>query len=365
MKSSIVIEVTRDGIVPSEAEERAQWLEQHGVLPEEVKVSAVAELKSWAAAGANISPDGRADITGCHGNPDVIRNRLRKAIALRLRADPSDRSDFDATEVLDGVAAERADKARKAEAERLEEEARNTAILAHLRELAAHPDLVMDADGQPIPLPENVPQHVQRMISGFVWGSLQIPAVGRDELYVLHTESSARRRACLERKDAEVERSKIALRDWVQVVGPGIGLDATLIRAAAEGRDIISAVEAELRARVGTVIRRLIPEEHVANCCVTNSVFGNEVDKRVPTPRAYAVRDAIVEGASEIAKAAAHPEARVEVRNFERLDVESSNDNPAKWRAGFEVIVLTGACMGDIGWHVLVEPLAFDSKRRD
>ena len=116
MNGFVKISISRASVVP--VENRVAWLGKHGVIAKRFEIRAVAELGVWELL-SRISDDGEVEwryaLANRVGPAAYANKRIEEAIAERLREDPTDLSDFDATAIL-VAASEKAEEVKRIEA---------------------------------------------------------------------------------------------------------------------------------------------------------------------------------------------------------------------------------------------------------
>lgn len=171
-----------------------------------------------------------------------------------------------------------------------------------------------------------------------------------------------------EKKRIEAEKAaakaarQAAIREWVVKCGDAAKLPLAVLRAAREGRDVSDAVGNAVDASVCAAIKAAIPQKYQSDVVVGSKTYGeHEMDRRVPTQRAYDVRDALVAARELIIAAVMLPGVGFTVGDFQRFDV--SSDDAKIYRSGVDVIVKHPWYPAfDFGQIVLTEPLNYPSQ---
>lgn len=284
-----------------------------------------------------------------------------------------------AESVARGIEALRAKSERGRAEEEADRETRIAAALAAPPEEwmgEAHDSGYWTADGEPFhrrpvvdPQPrglylEDAVRHDQRIVAHRARLQAEVlPALVAEweaKTAAYDREQEAKAAAAAEQEAASeaadnARRAQVAA--WAIRHGEKINFPGTILRAAREGRDVYRAVCNEIEDRVFLAVRRLV-SDNVDDDAIGLTTYGKASDARVPTERAYAIRDALVAGGESIILAAALPGASVVVGDFERYDV--ANERKAVWRTGVDVVVTHPWFLDyDFGLRVLTEPLNY------
>jgi hypothetical protein len=223
------------------------------------------------------------------------------------------------------------------EASAREQAAREAAARERLsaRVLAVRADDVLDADGAEIG--NRIPYHSRS----------ELTDEAAKHVDAIRAERDARRAAAKARAKANAED----LRAWAAEHAP----EARIARAAREGRDVTSAIDALVSERVTEALEGCLANTPFA----VVSTYDSQPRTDVPTAAAYELLDLLATPAvrSAVLNACALPHAEVEVGPIMRFDVAESGS--AVWRTGVR-LTLRHPWLVDAHtqWSVLAEPLA-------
>lgn len=299
---------------------------------------------------------------------------------LRIR-DYSREVDLSAAPSAESVAAGiEAMRAAEIERERQEAEAREAKILAALaapdadwiyqRGISRTPPCVqsdprgiyLDATAR---LDPRVVSHRERLERDVLPGAVAGWAADCARMQQEADAEAAEKQRIEAEKAAAKEARHAAIREWVCEHGVAANLPHVVLRAASEGRDVAGAVRGVLDDAVRAVIKSAIPPEHRSDIAIGPDTYGEpERDSRVPTQRAYDVRDALIAARENVIAAVALPGAECTIGDFQRVDVAA--ERKPVWRAGINIVVTHPWYPGyDFGKIVLLEPLDYPPSDSD
>jgi len=305
MDATVTIEVYPEYAVPSEG--RVEWLEAHGAPPSSAEVSVTAPLAQWEAAGIGIAANGGLEWYG--REKDGVADTIRGAITRRIRATGEVPVEFDATDVLAGLAREREKALRAAAIEAERKEAEERAAKALHRQRAEEQLAVMRAGG------DDAIEAWRRLDSPKMWWNNLTDSE--------KAEVTAWGEAYEVAKKAAQERAKDEIRAFAAdgLAGPAAQ------RAAKEGYDVIGAV-------LDSVAAQQLPAPHARS--VPDDDYEWE-ERPSPNEDAFALLDRI---AQAVAAATVRPACvNVDCSRIMRITEPEGEEEHGRKRTGVVVTI--------------------------
>lgn len=353
MRSSFLLKIARNEIVPSEG--RAAWLDKWGKIGKEVEVSASAELCDWEGApGIEIDADGAILDRHSWVDPDTLA-AIRKQIIARLRVDPTNVLDFDATEILRALKAEIAAKQSAAAAKKQAEDEARLRAVQRIHSLTA--DDVMTSSGKILESIRQEEDDRVRQVARFALTDSSLRADINEDCtdWIDAIRSEAKRRADVAEQAASASKAARAAERRAWVLEHPEGLPTRIVRAANDGLDVVSVLRTFALEQIDAALDEA-DLEHV-------TTYGVEDDGRVPTERAYEIHDALVELLPELHSAAKVP-AHITIDGFKRVDVSDQNSKTV-WRSAIRLSIAMPMLGVDTARSILTEPLAWPADDSD
>jgi len=162
-----------------------------------------------------------------------------------------------------------------------------------------------------------------------------VTAAIAEALPAVRAAAEADDRACAAAAAAE-RTARAQLGEWLVDRGARLLEQPHLARAVSEGRSD-PAVGAARGAICGRVCAAIDEIAQAQGCHGSAATYGEQPFRGLPTPRTYALIDALAEGRGIVAAAALLPGAEVEIGELRRWDVAESGS--AVYRLGVEVTV--------------------------
>lgn len=183
----------------------------------------------------------------------------------------------------------------------------------------------------------------------------------QEALAHLYALRETRERSYEAKRVAKLEAEE-ARRAWVAENAEAKLFDAGLARAARENRDIETALDRRVTARVEVVLFGILGTSKAG---FTAETYGAEERTDVPSDAAYALLDLLSSEATQsaIGRAAGLPNVKVEAGPINRYDVAPKGD--PEWRTGVALTISHPWLVdGATSWSVLCEPKEVTDRSR-